>query len=144
MISKTISRICYEDPSLIENYEKAIADIINVWECHHRVETIMNCTHKELIAKGAYWKRPAHDLIFLTVSDHTKLHQNDAIKEKNRKSHLGKKASSSTRAKMSAAHAGNKSTTGMHWWTNGVQSIPAFDCPGPGWHRGRGSLKRKS
>lgn len=66
MISKNIKKYCYEDPSLIENYDKAIADSSRIWHCHHRVETIMNCSAEDLKAKGCYENRPAHELIFMT------------------------------------------------------------------------------
>lgn len=89
-------RYCYQDISLIENYEKAIADTTQTWDCHHRVQTIMNCGAKELIAQGCYENRPAHDLIFLKKSEHTRLH------------HVGKKHSEETRAKMSASLKGRK------------------------------------
>ena len=67
MISeKHIKLFCYEDPAKIENYDKAIADTEHIWHCHHRNEEIMNCGKKELISKGAYYGRPARELIFLT------------------------------------------------------------------------------
>ena len=31
----------------------------------------------------------------------------------------------------------SKSTTGYHWYNNGVESVLAKDCPGEGWQRGR-------
>ncbi len=71
---KEVKKYCYQDISLIENYDKAVADTEHVWDCHHRVETIMNCGAKELIAQGCYYDRPAHDLIFLRRSDHWTLH----------------------------------------------------------------------
>lgn len=38
MISKYINILCCEDPSLIENYELAINDDTQIWDCHHRLE----------------------------------------------------------------------------------------------------------
>lgn len=97
MISEGQAReYCYQDISLIENYKLAIADKTQVWHCHHRVETIMNCRAEELKAKGAYWKRPAHELIFLTNKEHTHIH------------HVGKTLSEETRAKISKARTGMK------------------------------------
>ena len=31
-------KFCKEDISKIENYDKAIADTTQVWDCHHRTE----------------------------------------------------------------------------------------------------------
>ena len=61
----------------IENYDKAIADTTQVWDCHHRVE-IQNekvVLKKDLIAQGLYYHRPAEELIFLTHSEHVVLHK---------------------------------------------------------------------
>lgn len=86
MIRKNMKALCSEDPSLIENYDKAVADTENLWVCHHRLEldeegkTVHS--KQELIDMGMYWKRPASELIFLTVSDHMALHMNDEVKEK--------------------------------------------------------------
>lgn len=63
------------DESLIENYEKAIADETQTWVCHHRRELEpIKKTIEDLIAEGLYWNRPPEELIFLTNSDHCKLH----------------------------------------------------------------------
>ena len=75
MISKNIQEFCCEDVSLIENYDKAIADSER-WDCHHRLEIQNNKTisKDELIQNNLYFNRPASELIFLTVSEHAKLH----------------------------------------------------------------------
>lgn len=74
MISKqTIKKFCCEDPSLIENYDKAINDTTQIWHCHHKRENIY--TRKELIQRNEYFKRPASELIFLTNSEHMSLHK---------------------------------------------------------------------
>ena len=85
---------CKDDISLIENYDKAIADDTQTWECHHRRETIYSA--KELIEIGEYYNRPACELIFLTKSEHTRLH------------HLGKHHSAETRHKISESNSGEK------------------------------------
>lgn len=110
---RRVSEYCYEDPSLIENYEKAMNDKTQTWVCHHRVETIMNCSRKELIAQGCYKNRPAHDLIFLTRSEHNILHKtgkhhSEDSRAKMRIAQIGRKHSAETRSKMSKAHAGKK------------------------------------
>lgn len=32
---KNARKYCYQDISLIENYDKAIADTEHMWHCHH-------------------------------------------------------------------------------------------------------------
>lgn len=73
---KCAKNFCCEDLSLIENYELAINDTTQTWECHHRGE-ILPCgryTPKDLIKFGLYYSRPASELIFLTKAEHTRLH----------------------------------------------------------------------
>ena len=93
MISeKRAKSYCRDDISLIENYDKAIADDTQVWDCHHRRETIFSS--KDLIEIGEYYNRPACELIFLTKSEHMRLHN------------IGKKVSAEARKKMSEARKG--------------------------------------
>lgn len=74
MISRHIDLVCSEDPSLIENYDKAINDQTQMWECHHRLETDLNVSAQYLKEHNLYLNRPASELIFLTKSEHQKLH----------------------------------------------------------------------
>ena len=95
MISKRSAKAyCRDDISLIENYDKAIADKTQVWDCHHRRETIYSV--KELIEIGEYYNRPACELIFLTPANHRRLHK------------LGKHLSEDTRQKLSESKKGEK------------------------------------
>ena len=95
MIStRTAKAYCRDDISLIENYDKAIADKSQVWDCHHRREIIYSV--KELIEIGEYYNRPACELIFLTPNEHRRLH------------HLGKHLSEDTRQKLSESKKGEK------------------------------------
>ena len=68
-----VKAYCSEDISLIENYALAVADTTQIWDCHHRRESIYSA--KDLIEIGEYWKRPAAELIFLTKAEHTRLHK---------------------------------------------------------------------
>lgn len=91
-----VRKYCCEDISQIENYEQAINDKTQTWECHHKAE-ILPCgrfTTNDLIKHNLYWNRPANELIFLTHSEHTKLH------------HCGIKRSYKTKRKMSESHKG--------------------------------------
>lgn len=45
-----------------------------MWDCHHRKETDEGLSVAELIEQGLYWNRPASELIFLTRSEHMRLH----------------------------------------------------------------------
>ena len=72
---KQVKRYCSEDIINIENYDKAINDDTQTWISHHRRETDEGLSKKQLIELGLYYKRPANELIFLTPSKHTSLHQ---------------------------------------------------------------------
>ena len=71
---RTIKDYCCEDPHLIENYNDAINDKTQTWDCHHRLEIDLDKTGKELEELGLYYNRPANELIFLTHNEHIKLH----------------------------------------------------------------------
>ena len=74
MISeRSAKRYCCEDISLIENYKEAI-NSNEKWECHHRLETELNKSVKELKDLNLYFNRPANELIFLTKQQHDSLH----------------------------------------------------------------------
>ena len=137
---KRAIKYCKDDISLIENYDKAIADKTQVWDCHHRRETIYSA--KELIEIGEYYNRPACELIFLTPFDHRRLHKlgkhhsaetRKKMSEANKgeKCYIfGKHLSEETRKKMSEANKGkNHWTKGTNWYNNGVKSIRAKTCP---------------
>lgn len=76
---------CNEDLSKIENYDKAIADENQMWHLHHRLETNFSngqerpikarITAEELKALDMYYHRPAEELIFMTKSEHMRLHK---------------------------------------------------------------------
>ena len=63
---------------LIENYELAKADNFKGWDCHHRLELhpdgSLRFTRQSLKDLNLYLNRPARELIFLTHSEHAKLH----------------------------------------------------------------------
>ena len=125
---------CYcRHPELIENYSKAIADNSEIWACHHRLEThdsngerrLVDILGPELIALGLYYDRPPEELIFLTQTEHMRLHRigkpgamkdkhhSDETKRKMSESHKGKPKSEEHKRKLSEAHKGQRK--GMHW-----------------------------
>ena len=80
---ETIKKYCCEHIENIENYEKAISDKTETWDCHHRLEThtpegierAVKITQKELKEQGLYYNRPAQELIFIRQAEHKYLHQ---------------------------------------------------------------------
>ena len=116
MISEAQARkYCKDDISLIENYEIAVNDQTQIWHCHHRRETIY--TREGLIEIGEYYHRPACELIFLTKTEHNKIHKtgnkyclgkhlSDDTKKKISESHIGKHLSDDTKKKISKAKIG--------------------------------------
>ena len=67
---KTIKNFCCDDPSLIENYDKAINDTTQTWDCHHRGE-VLPCgrfSRDDLNKFGLYFNRPAAELIFFDTN----------------------------------------------------------------------------
>ena len=161
MISEYYAKsYCKDDISLIENYDKAIADTTQLWHCHHRRETIYS--RSELKEIGEYYNRPACELIFLTPLEHYRLHYSGEksprfgkpstfkgkhhsaetrkkMSELNKgKNHpfFGKHHSEKTRRKMSKALIGNKRQLGKHWYNNGIISVLARECPN-GFVKGR-------
>ena len=107
MISKKYFRIkkngepygeCFcRHPELIENYELAIADNTQIWECHHRLEThnsdgerrSVEITEEELKALGMYFDRPPEELIFLNGFEHNSLHNKGKKKSKEHRQKIG-------------------------------------------------------
>lgn len=92
---KNAKKYCCEDISLIENYNKAV-NSIETWHCHHRKEIELNKKAQELININLYYNRPADELIFLTKSEHMKLHS------------INRQYSDETRRKMGESRKGNK------------------------------------
>ena len=100
---------CYcKDYTNIENYEKALADNFKGWHCHHRLETHTSDGERrevdilaaELKVLDMYYNRPADELIFLTIYEHSRLHMK------------GKHRSEETRKKIGSASKGNKYALG--------------------------------
>lgn len=108
-----------DDLSLIENYDKAIADTTQTWICHHRDEVkILPSGIKvyrsveELIENGRYYHCPANELIFLTKADHNKVHclgkpLSDEHRRKLSEAGKGRKFTEESKRKMSEAKKGN-------------------------------------
>lgn len=119
MINERSARAyCSEDPALIERCQEAISDPTRMWEIHHRLEVQGQFVNSVKLLKrcGMYWRRPASELIFLTKSQHHRLHglnPSDETRKKMSKSRsgenngfFGKTHTEEARKKMSAARSG--------------------------------------
>ena len=143
-----------KDYENIENYEKAKKDNFKGWCCHHRLEThnsdgerrLVDISAEELQALRMYYKRPASELIFLPLGEHSALHDEgenhpfygkhhtEESKKKIREGNKGKRVgeknpfygkthSEEARKKMREAKKG------MRWFNNGKINIRAYECP---------------
>ena len=142
-----------KDYENIENYDKAKKDNFKGWECHHRLEThtpdgerrLVDITKKELIALGMYYNRPAEELIFLTIKEHSTFKKGKQFSEEHKKKlseakkdrytgeknpFYGRKHSEEAKEKMREVQKGkNIWTRGRHWYNNGKINIRAKECP---------------
>lgn len=122
---------CKEDISLIENYDKAIADDSQVWHCHHRDEVKVLPSgvkvirsRQELIENERYYNCPANELIFLTKSEHNRLHnfnRSESTKLKMSEAQKGRVLSIESRRKMS------ESLKSRDAWNKGKKGIYSED-----------------
>ena len=106
---------CKEDISLIENYDKAVADTTQTWICHHILGEIL--TREQLIAHDFYYNVPSCMLKFVTKAEHTKLHSigrhhSEESCKKIGEAHKGKKFTEEHRLKISESMKGNKNFLG--------------------------------
>lgn len=113
-------KFCKDDISKIENYEKAIADMTQTWDLHHRLELTLDgefaLSREQLKMHDMYYNRPYYELIFLTKAEHRRLHGINMSDETRRKmsearkgeNHpfYGKHRSEETRRKISESHKG--------------------------------------
>ena len=163
---RKVKRFVNEDLSLIENYDKAISDSNQTWDCHHRRE--ITTPRKELIEIGEYYNRPAIELIFLTRNEHMAIHASLFFKGKpswNKGRRLtnehkrqiskalkGHTLSEEARRKIAEGNKGKKMSEEAklkigeygkmsHWFNNGIITVRAKSCP-EGFVRGR--LKKKT
>lgn len=138
---RSFERYC-KDYENIENYEKAKADNFKGWDCHHRLQTwnsdgerrAVDITAAELKALGMYYNRPASELIFLTVKEHSVFRKWKHLSEETRKklseANKGHPVSEETKKKISEARKvkpGN--ANGTRWFNNGKINIRAKECP---------------
>lgn len=108
-------QFCKDDLSKIENFYKAMADTTHTWHCHHRLELTLDGefahSKEELIRMDMYNQRPYFELIFLTPSEHHRLHNKGkvvSVETKRKMSEAKKCMSDETKRKISAAMKGRK------------------------------------
>lgn len=98
---------CKEDISKIENYDKAIKDNSQTWHCHHRTEIWWNCSKQELLDNDCYYNRKACELIFLTPTEHLRIHNKGKVLSMETRRKISKRAISiETRRKMADGQRG--------------------------------------
>ena len=107
-------KYCRDDISKIENYDKAIADTVQMWVIHHRLELTLDgefaLSREQLKMHDMYYNRPYYELIFLTTTEHRRLHM-----EGNNNPLYGKHRSVDTKHKISEAKKGeNNPFYGKH------------------------------
>lgn len=111
-----VKKFCKDDISLIENYDKAIADNTQVWVCHHRLELTLDGefanSKQDLIRYGMYYNRPYFELIWLPRSVHKRIHG------------IKKALSNTTLKKISDNQKGiNNSMHGKEPWNKGKTGV---------------------
>ena len=108
-------KYCRDDLSKIENYDKAIADTSQTWVIHHRLELTLDgefaLSVDQLKMHDMYYNRPYYELIFLTPTEHRRLHmEGKPLTDEHRRNiseaKKGKQRSEDTRRKLSEALKG--------------------------------------
>lgn len=88
---KKVKKFC-KDYTRIENYEEAVNDNTQMWDCHHILGEILS--REQLKDHDFYYDVPSCMLKFVTRAEHTHLHKK------------GKHRSDETRKKISKARKG--------------------------------------
>lgn len=109
MINLRCTKAYCKDFEKIENYEEAVNDKSETWDCHHRLEAVF--TLVELKRAGWYLDRKPEELIFIRRSEHRNnpdLHIGVRRNHEVRRGKKRKPLSAETKAKISAALKGKK------------------------------------
>ena len=117
-------KLCRDDISKIENYDKAIADTTQTWHLHHRLELTLDgefaLTAAQLKMHDMYYHRPYYELIFLTPAEHRRIHnigQSSETREKRVNTLMGHSVSEESRRKMSeSAIRQNRTGKNSPWY----------------------------
>ena len=100
-------------------------------------------TIEDLKDQGLYWNRPPEELIFLTPSDHMKLHSTGKNNPMYNKSSW-EKCTEEERKKRAEKYSNSMrgKNIGKKMWNNGVVNRFQVDCPGEGWFPG--TIRKKN
>lgn len=111
---RNLHRFCSEPIENIENYEEAVNDKENLWDCHHRLEIQGPFRNSRSLLKrcGMYYYVPASQLIFIKHSEHSRLHNIGTRNGLGNKSRTGQKQSDETRKKISESNKGKHNYSG--------------------------------
>lgn len=111
---KSVKKYCCEDISLIENYGQAVNDKSQIWSVHHRLEVQNDIviSARQLIEMKLYYERPASELIFLTKSEHSRLHALSSSNRGKNNPMYGKHHSEETKQKLSESNKGKHNNSG--------------------------------
>lgn len=105
---KKVKKFC-KDYTKIENYEEAVNDNTQMWDCHHILGEIL--TREQLKDHDFYYDVPPCMLKFVTRAEHTHLHKkgmrrSDETRKKISKANKGRTFSEEHRRKLSEAKKG--------------------------------------
>lgn len=81
---KRLKKFC-KNYHLVENYMQARFDVTQIWHLHHRREISEMKSAKQLIEEGKYYDLEPEELIFLTNSEHSRLHDLNKREETKKK-----------------------------------------------------------
>ena len=105
---KKVKKFC-KDYTKIENYEEAVNDNTQTWDCHHILGEILS--REQLKDHDFYYDVPPCMLKFVTRAEHTHLHKkgmhrSNETRKKISKAHKGRTFSEEHRRKLSEAKKG--------------------------------------
>ena len=119
--------------------------LIGTWTEKRRKKLSESCKGKPSCNKGKHFsdeaKKKMSEAHKGKPSGNKGKHLSDEAKKKMSEAHKGKKRSEENKRKISESLKGHKAwNKGRKWYTNGTESVQAFECP-DGFVPGRGKLK---
>lgn len=75
MINLVFVKKCCKDYTKIENYEEAVNDTTQTWQCHHILGEIL--TRQQLLEHDFYYDVPPCMLKFVAKAEHNHIHKKD-------------------------------------------------------------------
>lgn len=90
MINKNCAEKYCKEYWKIENYQEAVNDPFQMWDCHHRREIDWILSKEELISIGRYYGVHYSELIFIPHDEHARLHTKGKPKSAEQKHNMSK------------------------------------------------------